>query len=74
MARASFDGRAAIIGAGQTPFKKDLGVSEMCVAMHAIQSAVADAGLTMRDIDGIVRYDMDTNSETALATMPTRRP
>jgi len=61
--------KAAITGVGHTEFAKNIGRSEARVALEAIQKAVADAGLTMADIDGMTRFDMDTNSETELTYM-----
>jgi acetyl-CoA acetyltransferase len=58
--------RAAIVGIGQTPFGKSLGRSEYDMAVEAILAACADAGITPRDIDGTVRYDMDTTDEENL--------
>ncbi len=57
---------AAIIGIGQTEFSRELGRTEHRLACEAIALAIADAGLTARDIDGIVRYDIETNSEPAI--------
>ena len=58
--------RAAIIGIGQTAFSKHLGTTEHRVACEAIAAAIADAGLRPKDIDGIVRYDIETNTELAI--------
>ncbi len=60
-------GKAAIAGIGQTAFGWQLGRSEFHLALEAIRAAVADAGLRTQDIDGIVRYALDTNSEADLA-------
>ena len=58
--------RAAIIGIGQTEFSRQIGKTEHRVACEAIAAAIADAGLTAKDIDGIVRYDIETNTELAI--------
>ena len=58
--------RAAIVGIGQTPFAKHLGRSEYDMALEAILAACADAGLSPRDIDGTVRYDMESTDEECL--------
>jgi 17-hydroxy-3-oxo-4-pregnene-20-carboxyl-CoA lyase len=58
--------RAAIIGIGHTQFSKQLGITEHRVACEAIAAAIADAGLAPKDIDGIVRYDIETNTELAI--------
>jgi acetyl-CoA acetyltransferase len=49
-------GRAAIAGIGCTAYSKDSGVSVFNLAAQAIKSAVADAGLTMDDVDGLVTF------------------
>jgi acetyl-CoA acetyltransferase len=58
--------RAAIVGIGQTPYAKSLGRSEYDMAMEAILAACADAGISPRQIDGAVRYDMETTDEEQL--------
>ncbi len=66
MASLSIRDQAAIIGIGQTPFSNQIGKTEHRVACEAIAAAIADAGLTPKDIDGIVRYDIETNTELAI--------
>jgi acetyl-CoA acetyltransferase len=66
MAEPSIRNRAAIVGIGHTPFAKALGRSEYDMAVEAIWNACADAGLSPRDIDGIVRYDMEQIDEEQL--------
>jgi acetyl-CoA acetyltransferase len=63
---ASIRDRAAIVGIGQTPFAKHLGRSEYDMALEAILAACADAGIAPRDIDGTVRYDIETTDEENL--------
>ena len=58
--------RAAVVGIGQTPFGRQLGRSEFDMAVEAILAACEDAGVSPRDIDGSVRYDMDTTDEEQL--------
>src|SRR5262249_12808750 len=61
--------QAANTRTGHTRLAKNIRRSEARVALEAIQKAVADASLTMADIDGMTRFDMDTNSETELTYM-----
>ena len=56
--------KAAIVGIGETEFSWDSGRSEIQLACEAIKAACDDAGISPRDIDGLVRYEMDTNHET----------
>ena len=60
-------GAAAIAGIGATEFSKNSGRSELRLAAEAVQSALADAGLTASDVDGLVSFTMDTNAEIAVA-------
>lgn len=60
--------KAAIVGIGQTEFSKNSGRSELQLACEAIKAACDDAGLSVRDIDGMVRYNYDTNNEVMLVS------
>jgi len=57
---------AAIAGIGQTEFSRNAGRSELRLACESIQSALADAGLGVRDVDGLVSYTIDPVEETEL--------
>jgi acetyl-CoA acetyltransferase len=63
----SLSGAAAIAGIGATDFSKDSGRSELRLAAEAVTAAIADAGLTPADVDGLVTFTMDTNMEVAVA-------
>ncbi len=52
--------RCAIIGIGATDFSKRSGRSVGALAAEASLAAIADAGLTTADIDGVIRSDYDT--------------
>jgi acetyl-CoA acetyltransferase len=58
---------AAIAGIGATEFSKDSGRSELRLAAEAVRAALADAGLSPRDVDGMVTFTMDSNAEIAVA-------
>jgi acetyl-CoA acetyltransferase len=60
-------GAAAIAGIGATEFSKDSGRSELRLAAEAVRAAVADAGLRPSDVDGLVSFTMDANSEISVA-------
>jgi acetyl-CoA acetyltransferase len=51
--------RCAITGIGATEFSKKSGRSELTLATEASLAALADAGLTPADVDGIVSCDHD---------------
>jgi len=61
------NGSAAIAGIGATEFSKESGRSELQLSAEAARAALADAGLTPADVDGLVTFTMDTSSEIALA-------
>ena len=50
--------RAAISGIGWTTFSKDSGVSVLSLAAEACKKAIDDAGLDVKEIDGIVTHAM----------------
>jgi acetyl-CoA acetyltransferase len=56
----------AIVGIGQTEFSKAAGRSETQLASEAILAALADAGLTTSDVNGLVSYTIDPVEETEL--------
>ncbi|MFI8944612.1 lipid-transfer protein [Streptomyces syringium] len=60
-------GRAAVVGVGATEFSKDSGRSELALAAEAVRAALADAGLTAADVDGMVTFTMDTSPEITVA-------
>src|SRR5689334_13315129 len=63
----SLSGRAAIVGIGATEFSKESGRSELQLSAEATLDALADAGLTPADVDGLVTFTLDNSSEIALA-------
>lgn len=60
-------GKAAIAGIGATDFSKDSGRSELRLAAEAVNDALDDAGLSPADVDGMVTFTMDSNTEVAVA-------
>src|SRR4051812_26010191 len=56
----------AIAGIGNTEYSKGAGRSETQLACEAILAALADAGLTVADVDGLVSYTIDPVEETEL--------
>jgi acetyl-CoA acetyltransferase len=59
--------RCAIVGIGATDFSRDSGRSDLTLATQAALAAIDDAGLSVKDIDGIVRCDMDLVRHNDLA-------
>jgi acetyl-CoA acetyltransferase len=50
----------AIAGIGETDYSRNSGRSDLTLASQAALAAIADAGLTPADIDGVVRCNLDT--------------
>ncbi len=59
--------RCAIAGIGWTEFSKSSARSVLSLATEASLAAIADAGLTVQDIDGITRCDFDVVTHHDLA-------
>jgi acetyl-CoA acetyltransferase len=62
-------GKTAIVGIGETTYYKRGGspVAEFTLAVRAIRAAAEDAGLDVRDLDGIASYAGDRNDAVRLA-------
>ena len=58
---------AAIVGIGQTEFSKNIGRPERTLALEAIRKALLDAGLEPREVDGLVRFDLESTTEVEIA-------
>ena len=63
----SLSGKTSIVGIGATEFSKDSGRSELRLAAEAVRAAIADAGLQPADVDGLVTFTQDNNTEAAVA-------
>jgi acetyl-CoA acetyltransferase len=59
MAENTLKDKCAIVGMGQSKFSLVATHDRLELALEVIKKAVDDAGLTMADIDGIVRYTID---------------
>jgi acetyl-CoA acetyltransferase len=64
---STLSGKAAIAGIGATEFSKESGRSELRLAAEACLDAIKDAGLSPSDVDGLVTFTADSNSEIAVA-------
>ena len=59
--------KTAIVGVGETNYNRDSGRTEMSMAVEAAKNAIADAGLTPQDIDGMFRFTADSTGHSELA-------
>lgn len=66
MVAAQLRDAAAIAGVGWTDYSKNSGVSTLALALRAISAAVADAGLTLSDIDGVVTHSVGDATPAAV--------
>jgi acetyl-CoA acetyltransferase len=57
----------AIAGIGATEFSKESGRSELRLAVEAVGLALADAGISPRDVQGLVTFTADTNPEIEIS-------
>lgn len=57
----------AIAGVGETDYSRDSGRSELHLALEAIQSALDDAGINASEVDGLMRWSVDTSAENTVA-------
>jgi acetyl-CoA acetyltransferase len=63
-------GRAAIAGVGESEYSKNSGVSQTVLQLTAARRAIADAGLTPADIDGVLpSYHGDPPTEGYIANL-----
>jgi acetyl-CoA acetyltransferase len=60
-------GKAAIVGIGATEFSKASGRSELSLACESVAAAIADAGLSPSDVDGMVTFSTDNNPDVDIA-------
>jgi acetyl-CoA acetyltransferase len=58
---------ACIVGVGETEYSKNSGRSEMRLALEVITAACDDAGISPKEIDGIVRFSVDGNQVDEVA-------
>lgn len=63
--------KAAIAGVGYTPFTRDSGRSVLSLATEACRAAVADAGLTPADVDGVASFSVMNDSVPSQAVATT---
>ncbi len=60
--------RVAIAGIGETEYSRASGRSETHLALDAIQHALDDAGIDRSEVDGLMRWSVDTSSEEEIAS------
>jgi acetyl-CoA acetyltransferase len=65
-----FPRTSAVVGVGSTEITRNSGVAVDVLAARAVRAAVADAGMTLADVDAIIDYQVgDSISAVALARL-----
>ena len=58
--------RVAVVGVGRTELSKDSGVTTLTLALRAIAAALDDAGLSLRDVDGVATHGVGDSAPAAV--------
>ena len=64
---AAFSNSVAIAGVGETDYSRDSGRSELALALQAILAALEDANVEPREVDGLMKWRVDTSAEADVA-------
>ena len=65
--RNELRGRTAIVGVGETDYSRASGRTELMLSLQAIQAALDDAGLKPSDVNGLMKWSVDTSLEADVA-------
>jgi acetyl-CoA acetyltransferase len=57
----------AVVGVGETEYSRNSGRSELRLALDAILAALDDAGIEPSEVDGLMRWSVDTSAEGTVA-------
>ncbi|MDP3207651.1 MAG: lipid-transfer protein [Rhodoglobus sp.] len=58
----------AVAGVGETEYSRDSGRSELQLALEATLKALDDAGIDPSEVDGIMRWSVDSSTEQMVAS------
>ena len=64
---SAFSNAVAIAGVGETDYSRNSGRTELALSLQAIMAALADAGIEPREVDGLMKWRVDTSSEADVA-------
>ena len=64
--------KAAIVGTGETEYSKNSGMSNLALLLQAAVRAIDDAGLSPKDIDGIIPGIMGVTAEDIMSNFGTK--
>ena len=65
--RPAFSNAVAVVGVGETDYSRESGRSELTLALQAISAALDDAGIEPREVDGLMKWWVDTSLEAEVA-------
>ena len=57
----------AVVGVGETDYSSASGRTELELALQAILAALDDAGIEPREVDGLMKWWVDTSTEADVA-------
>ena len=57
----------AVAGIGETDYSRESGRSELVLSLQAINAALDDAGIEPQEVDGLLRWSVDTSGEAEIA-------
>lgn len=60
-------GKTAIVGIGETDYSRNSGRSELTLSLQAITKALDDCGIKPSQVDGLLRWSVDTSLEGDVA-------
>ncbi|MDE0421478.1 MAG: lipid-transfer protein [Gammaproteobacteria bacterium] len=63
----SFSNSVAIVGVGETDYSRASGRTELALSLQAIRAALDDAGIEPDDVDGLMKWWVDTSTEAEVA-------
>lgn len=64
---ASFSNSVAIAGVGETDYSRASGRTELALTLQAIQAALEDANIEASEVDGLMKWWVDTSVEAEVA-------
>ena len=70
--RISHHRQAAVVGIHALPFSKNIGMTERHAGGLAVLGALADAGLTVAEVDGMFRFVWENTTEMEMARIRKR--
>ncbi len=63
----SFSNSVAIAGVGETDYSRASGRTELMLSLQAITAALDDAGIEASEVDGLMKWWVDTSTEAEVA-------